>query len=160
MLLLAKLVPAGYTSHAKLRTLTQVDLVRIGVEDEESRKGMMRFLGKRESAKGKGKAKAVETAAKKEEEGEFSAGVKRKRPGRESDLDKPLPSREVNRAAVDEDFDFEEITYEEVRPFTAFPPQPFIDKRKRAGTPQKNGHHQPRTRYDGVVVRCVGASRV
>jgi hypothetical protein len=126
MALLSKLVPAGYTSHAKLRTLTRADLERLGVEDEEGKKGMMALLGKRETSKGgaKGKGKVEEDEVKgigkdgkKEDEGEFSVGGgKRKRPGRESDLDRPLPSRSVgDREMVDEDFDFDEITYEEVR---------------------------------------------
>ncbi|BGP13238.1 hypothetical protein JCM10213_004991 [Rhodosporidiobolus nylandii] len=97
----SKLVPKGYTSHAKLRTLTAVDLARIGVDDEDLRRAVMAALGKSGST-----GKALKGA---EDGGEF----KRRRPGRESDLDKPLRSRKPKETVVDEDFDFEEIEAEE-----------------------------------------------
>ncbi|GAA5973758.1 hypothetical protein JCM11641_005120 [Rhodosporidiobolus odoratus] len=96
-----KLVPKALNSHAKLRTLTQVDLARIGVDDEELRKAFAAAMGK--STRG-AKASTV-----KEDGGE----LKRKRPPRESDLDKPLPTRAPKETVVDEDFDFEEILAEE-----------------------------------------------
>ncbi|GAA6030061.1 hypothetical protein JCM8097_009236 [Rhodosporidiobolus ruineniae] len=101
MKLASKLIPKGYTSPAKLRTLTATDLARFGVDDDDLRKGFMALLGK--SVGGK----TVKGA--KEEDGTF----KRRRPGRESDLDKPLPTRAPKETVVDEDYDFEEIEYEE-----------------------------------------------
>ncbi|GAA5918233.1 hypothetical protein JCM1841_005320 [Sporobolomyces salmonicolor] len=97
----AKLVPNGYTSPAKLRTLTQVEMARIGIADEDVRKGLMGAIGK---AEGKGKAKAAVFG----DEG----GFKRKR-GRESDLDRPLPTSAAKEAVVEQDLDFDEIEVEE-----------------------------------------------
>lgn len=92
----SKLVPKGYNSTAKLRTLTQVDMSALGIQDEEIRKGIMAVIGK---AGGKGSGD--------------SPDVRRKRT-RESDLDRPLPSRAPKETTVDEDFDFDEIEAEEV----------------------------------------------
>ncbi|GAA5826129.1 hypothetical protein JCM11251_007175 [Rhodosporidiobolus azoricus] len=118
MSLAGKLVPKGYTSPAKLRTLTGVDLARLGVDDEEVRKGFLAVIGKKSGTgaakgpateKGKGKKKVVDPFAT-EEDGQV--GGKRKRP-RDSDLDQPLPSRKAAAEAIDADFDFEEIEVEE-----------------------------------------------
>ncbi|GAA6000798.1 hypothetical protein JCM10207_004665 [Rhodosporidiobolus poonsookiae] len=100
--LASKLVPKGYNSSAKLRTLTAVDLARIGVDDDDLRKAFMGILGK-----GGGGGRGAKSAA--DEGGEF----KRRRPGRESDLDKPLPTRAPKETVVDEDYQFEEIEVEE-----------------------------------------------
>ncbi|GAA5919426.1 hypothetical protein JCM5296_004991 [Sporobolomyces johnsonii] len=97
----AKLVPTGYTSHAKLKTLTQVEMARIGIADDDVRKGLMAAIGKPE---GKGKAKAAVFG----DEGGFN----RKR-GRESDLDRPLPTRAVKETVIEQDLDFDEIEVEE-----------------------------------------------
>ncbi|GAA5955585.1 hypothetical protein JCM3765_006822 [Sporobolomyces pararoseus] len=105
--LASKLIPAGYTSHFKLRTLTGVDLARIGVTDEELRKSLLSALG-RGDAKGKGKAKA---SLSKPEFGD--EGMSRRKRGRESDLDRPLPTREDKNSEVEQDLDFDEIEYEE-----------------------------------------------
>ncbi|GAA5959846.1 hypothetical protein JCM8115_004877 [Rhodotorula mucilaginosa] len=91
----SKLVPKGYTSPAKLKTLTQVEMSALGIADEEIRKGLMAVIGK---AGGKGAGDSPE--------------VRRKRT-RESDLDRPLPSRAPKETTVDEDFDFDEIEAEE-----------------------------------------------
>ncbi|ORY53987.1 hypothetical protein BCR35DRAFT_335887 [Leucosporidium creatinivorum] len=91
----SKLVPAGYSSLAKLQLLTQVEMAKLGIDDEEIRKGIAWLT----DPKGKG------AAAKGE-------GGKRKRPPREHDLDKPLPTREV-KEVVDTDLDFDEIHAEE-----------------------------------------------
>ncbi|GAA5910900.1 hypothetical protein JCM6882_001925 [Rhodosporidiobolus microsporus] len=119
MALAGKLVPKGYTSPAKLRTLTGVDLAKMGVEDEDVRKGFLALIGKSASsggkgaaAKGKGKAKAVDPFAA-DEGGEIGEiGGKRKRP-RDSDLDRPLPWGKPKELAIDADYDFEEIEVEE-----------------------------------------------
>lgn len=92
----SKLVPKGYTSPARLKTLTQVEMSALGIADEEIRKGLMAVIGK---AGGKGAGDSPE--------------VRRKRT-RESDLDRPLPSRAPKEATVDEDFEFDEIEAEEV----------------------------------------------
>ena len=94
----SKLVPKGYTSPAKLKTLTQVEMSALGIADEDIRKGLMAVIGK---AGGKGAGDSPE--------------VRRKRT-RESDLDRPLPSRAPKEATVDEDFKFDEIEAEEVGP--------------------------------------------
>lgn len=91
----SKLVPKGYTSPARLKTLTQVEMSALGIADEEIRKGLMAVIGK---AGGKGAGDSPE--------------VRRKRT-RESDLDRPLPSRAPKEATVDEDFEFDEIEAEE-----------------------------------------------
>ncbi|KWU45792.1 hypothetical protein RHOSPDRAFT_15987 [Rhodotorula sp. JG-1b] len=91
----SKLVPKGYTSPVKLRTLTQVEMSALGIADEDIRKGLMAVIGK---AGGKGAGDSPE--------------VRRKRT-RESDLDRPLPSRAPKEATVDEDFEFDEIEAEE-----------------------------------------------
>lgn len=92
----SKLVPKGYTSPAKLRTLTQVEMSALGIADDEIRRGLMAVIGK---AGGKGTGDSPE--------------VRRKRT-RESDLDRPLPMRAPRETAVDEDFEFDEIEAEEV----------------------------------------------
>ncbi|BGP00796.1 hypothetical protein NBRC10513v2_000921 [Rhodotorula toruloides] len=91
----SKLVPGGYTSHAKLRLLNQADMVKLGIADEEIRKGLMAVIGK---GGGKGSGDSPEV---------------RKKRTRESDLDRPLPTRAPKETVVDEDFDFEEIEAEE-----------------------------------------------
>ncbi|BGP22100.1 hypothetical protein Rt10032_c18g5944 [Rhodotorula toruloides] len=91
----SKLVPGGYTSHAKLRLLNQADLVKLGIVDDEIRKGLMAVIGK---SGGKGSGDSPEI---------------RKKRTRESDLDRPLPTRAPKETVVDEDFDFEEIEAEE-----------------------------------------------
>ena len=106
--LASKLIPAGYTSHFKLRTLTGVDLARIGVTDEDLRKALLTALGRGDS-KGKGKAKA---SPSKPEFGD--EGMTRRKRGRESDLDRPLPTREDKDSEVEQDLDFDEIEFEEV----------------------------------------------
>lgn len=84
----SKLVPAGYTSTAKLATLTtQVDMAKVGIEDPEIRKGLMRLFAKEK--KGPGKRK------------------------RGSDMDRPLPTKAVVEV-VETDLDFDEILAEEV----------------------------------------------
>ncbi|GAA5983283.1 hypothetical protein JCM5350_005867 [Sporobolomyces pararoseus] len=105
--LASKLIPAGYTSHFKLRTLTGVDLARIGVTDEDLRKALLTALGRGDS-KGKGKAKA---SPSKPEFGD--EGMTRRKRGRESDLDRPLPTREDKDSEVEQDLDFDEIEFEE-----------------------------------------------
>lgn len=94
----SKLVPGGYISHAKLRLLNQADMVKLGIADEEIRKGLMAVIGK---GGGKGSGDSPEV---------------RKKRTRESDLDRPLPTRAPKETVVDEDFDFEEIEAEGVRP--------------------------------------------
>ncbi|BGO88802.1 hypothetical protein NBRC10512_006942 [Rhodotorula toruloides] len=91
----SKLVPGGYISHAKLRLLNQADMVKLGIADEEIRKGLMAVIGK---GGGKGSGDSPEV---------------RKKRTRESDLDRPLPTRAPKETVVDEDFDFEEIEAEE-----------------------------------------------
>lgn len=93
----SKLVPKGYNSPLKLKTLTQVEMSAIGIADDEVRKGLMAVIGKG-GGKGAGDSPDV-----------------RKKRTRESDLDRPLPSRAPKETAVDEDFDFDEIEAEEVR---------------------------------------------
>lgn len=113
----AKLVPAGCTSHAKLRTLTQVEMARIGIADEDVRKGVMAVIGKGGAAGAKGKGKAAQGQQEQETKGyggEFGEQAPRKR-SRESDLDRPLPTRAPREVTVDEDFAFDEIEAEEVR---------------------------------------------
>lgn len=107
--LAGKLIPAGYTTHYKLRSITGVDLARIGVEDEELRKSLLNALGRGPEGKGKGKGKAK--IASKPEFGD--EGRSRKR-GRESDLDRPLPSKADKVSEVEQDLDFDEIEVEEV----------------------------------------------
>lgn len=87
----SKLVPAGYSSPSKLQTLTQVEMVKLGIEDEEIRKGLALLT----SLSAKGGKKGV------------------KKSGREHDLDKPLPTHKVE-VVVDTDLDFDEIHAEEV----------------------------------------------
>lgn len=83
----SKLVPAGYTTSAKLATLnTQVDMAKIGIEDPEIRKGLMQLFGKEKK------------------------GGKRKRG---SDMDRPLPTKEVVEV-VQTNLEFDEIHAEEV----------------------------------------------
>ncbi|KAM0751778.1 hypothetical protein T439DRAFT_324970 [Meredithblackwellia eburnea MCA 4105] len=82
----SKLVPAGYNSLERLAPLTQVDMARIGIEDEDIRKGLMAISGKSQQKPNKRK--------------------------RGSDLDNPLPTSEV-KEVVQVDFDFEEILHEE-----------------------------------------------
>ncbi|GAA5908713.1 uncharacterized protein JCM6883_004148 [Sporobolomyces salmoneus] len=106
--LASKLVPAGFNSHFKLRTLTGVDLARIGVEDEELRKSMLNTLGRGADSKGKGKMKASPT---KPEFGDEGMGGRKRR--RESDLDRPLPTRGDKTSEVEQDLNFDEIEYEE-----------------------------------------------
>ncbi|GAA6062582.1 hypothetical protein JCM10212_004177 [Sporobolomyces blumeae] len=106
--LAAKLVPAGYTSHFKLRTLTGVDLAKIGVADEETRKAMLLALGKAGAGSDKGKAKAKPARPEFGDEG----ATRRKR-GRESDLDQPLPTKHDKGSEVEQDLDFDEIEVEE-----------------------------------------------
>jgi len=106
--LAGKLIPAGYTTHYKLRSITGVDLARIGVADEELRKPLLNALGRGPDGKGKGKAKIPS----KPEFGD--EGMSRKR-GRESDLDRPLPSKADKVSEVEQDLDFDEIQVEEVR---------------------------------------------
>ncbi|GAA5996867.1 uncharacterized protein JCM10292_006051 [Rhodotorula paludigena] len=111
----AKLVPAGCTSHAKLRTLTQVEMARIGIADEDVRKGVMAVIGKGGAAGAKGKGKAAQGQQEQETKGyggEFGEQAPRKR-SRESDLDRPLPTRAPREVTVDEDFAFDEIEAEE-----------------------------------------------
>lgn len=72
-------------------------MAKLGIEDEEIRKGIA-LLTDPKGGKGAGKGEAG----------------KRKRPPREHDLDKPLPTRQV-KEIVDTDLDFEEIHAEEVR---------------------------------------------
>ncbi|GAA5924819.1 sugar porter family MFS transporter [Sporobolomyces koalae] len=101
--LASKLIPAGYTSHFKLRTITGVDLARIGVADEDLRKSLLTALGRGDKGKGKGPSKP-----------EFGdEGMSRRKRGRESDLDKPLPSKHDKVSEVEQDLDFDEIDYEE-----------------------------------------------
>jgi hypothetical protein len=106
--LASKLIPGGYTSHFKLKTLTGTDLVRIGVTDEDLRKSLLSALG-RGDTKGKGKANSSPSKPEFGDEGQ----TRRKR-GRESDLDRPLPTREDKNSEVEQDLDFDEIEYEEV----------------------------------------------
>lgn len=74
-------------------------MIELGLQDEEVRKGVI---------------KVGELKMKK---GGTGKGGKGKRKGRESDLDQPLPGREIKKVRVEEDFDFEEILAEEVRTF-------------------------------------------
>ncbi|GAA5850904.1 hypothetical protein JCM8547_009127 [Rhodosporidiobolus lusitaniae] len=117
------LVPKGYTSHAKLRTLGVEDLKRLGVEDEEVRAAWGRFRAGGGGAQGKGKGKGKQKEGNEgmgEGTGDGMLGQlgegqqkKRKRPARERDLDRPLPWRATERDAVEEDFDFDEIWFDE-----------------------------------------------
>lgn len=86
----AKLVPAGYTTVDKIKALTQVDMARLGIADEDVRKGLMALSGRSGKAASPGKRK------------------------RGSDLDRPLPTSET-KEVVQTDFDFEEIHHVEVR---------------------------------------------
>ena len=85
------LVPAGYNSAAKLQVLTQEEMKKIGIADEEIRKGI-----------------ALLTDPPKK-------GSKKARRSKDHDLDKPLPTKEV-KETVDTDLDFDEIHAEEVSP--------------------------------------------
>lgn len=91
----SKLYPR-YNSLSKLSTLTQIDMTGLGLHDEEIRQGIMDLCGK-----GKGKGKGAATKRK------FT-----------SDMDRPLPDREVGEVVLT-DLDFEEILYEEVSPYPA-----------------------------------------
>ncbi|GAA6018883.1 hypothetical protein JCM11491_001711 [Sporobolomyces phaffii] len=106
--LASKLIPAGYTSHYKLRALTGVDLARIGVADEDLRKSLLNALG-RGDPKGKG-GKGKPSPSKPEFGDE---GMTRRKRGRESDLDRPLPTKDDKASEVEQDLDFDEIEYEE-----------------------------------------------
>ncbi|GAA5870934.1 hypothetical protein JCM16303_001634 [Sporobolomyces ruberrimus] len=103
--LASKLIPGGYTSHFKLRTLTGVDLARIGVADEDLRKSLLGALGRGDKGKGKGKIPT------KPEFGD--EGTSRRKRGRESDLDRPLPNKDDKISEVEQDLDFDELEYEE-----------------------------------------------
>ncbi|GAA6054998.1 hypothetical protein JCM3770_000486 [Rhodotorula araucariae] len=94
-----KLVPKGYTSEGKLRLLGGTDLARLGIDDEDVRKGLLAVI----SPKGAAKAKSTQ--------GE-SGEVRRKR-ARDSDLDRPLPSRAPKETPVEGDFAFDEIEADE-----------------------------------------------
>ncbi|KAK4690663.1 hypothetical protein P7C70_g9521, partial [Phenoliferia sp. Uapishka_3] len=85
MLAASKLIPASYTTIDSLRPLTHVDMARLGIADEEVRKGIMALNG-RGKAGGTGKRK------------------------RGSDLDRPLGKE---KEVVKTDFEFEEIEWEE-----------------------------------------------
>lgn len=116
--LASKLVPAGANSHYQLRTLTGVDLARIGVDDDELRRSFLTALGRGDSkGKGKGKGKASATPNRPEFGDE---GMSRRKRGRESDLDRPLPTRQDKGSEVEQDLDFDEIEFEEVS--TCFSP--------------------------------------
>lgn len=101
-----KLVPKGYTSEGKLRLLTGADLVQLGIADEDVRKGLLAVITGRGSAGGGGGSKTP---------GGGEATEARRKRGRDSDLDKPLPSRAPKGVPVDDDFEFDEIEAEEVR---------------------------------------------
>lgn len=90
----SKLVPAGYGSAAKLQVLTQEEMKKIGIEDEEIRKGLALLTDPPKGKKGKA------------------------RRSKDHDLDKPLPTKEV-KETVDTDLDFDEIHAEEVSPISA-----------------------------------------
>ncbi|BGP37178.1 hypothetical protein JCM10450v2_001084 [Rhodotorula kratochvilovae] len=94
-----KLVPKGYTSEGKLRLLSGADLARLGIADEDVRKGLLAVIS--------GKSAAVPKGAQGE-----PGEVRRKR-ARDSDLDKPLPSRAPKETPVEGDFAFDEIEAEE-----------------------------------------------
>ena len=87
----AKLVPAGATSLQKIKELSQTDMARIGIADEDVRKGLVALSGRQSGKASPGKRK------------------------RGSDLDKPLPTSETTEV-IQQDYDFEEILHEEVRP--------------------------------------------
>lgn len=89
-----KLLPAGYNSLAKLRPLKSSDLSRLGIDDEDIRKGIIAFV----------KTSATPGLSAK-------AGKKR---SRDSDLDRPLPTKPT-KEVVQTDFDFQEVLFEEVR---------------------------------------------
>jgi len=113
----SKLVPKGYTSEGKLRLLTGADLAQLGIADDDLRKALLVVIsGKGSSAaSAKGKGAAGDGAAAGD-----PGEVRRKR-ARDSDLDKPLPSRAPKGLPIDEDFQFDEIEAEEVRPRLPLP---------------------------------------
>ncbi|SCV72642.1 BQ2448_4179 [Microbotryum intermedium] len=84
------LVPAKINSPSRLLTLTRTEMARLGIEDDDLRKKLSEFthVGKERRSK----------------------PSKRKRG---SDLDRPLPTKDVPTDFVDSDLDFEEILYEE-----------------------------------------------
>lgn len=92
-----KLLPAGYTSLERLKTLTQVDMAKLGIADEAIRKGIMALSGR-----GGGGSKQGSPSKRK----------------RGSDLDRPLPTSEVQEV-VQTDLDFEEILAVEVSSVSA-----------------------------------------
>ncbi|GAA5844958.1 hypothetical protein JCM9279_000056 [Rhodotorula babjevae] len=105
----SKLVPKGYTSEGKLRLLTGADLAQLGIADDDLRKALLVVISGKGSgaSSAKGKGAAVDGAAV----GDLGE-VRRKR-ARDSDLDKPLPTRAPKGVPVDEDFEFDEIEAEE-----------------------------------------------
>ncbi|SGY67428.1 BQ5605_C004g02774 [Microbotryum silenes-dioicae] len=84
------LVPAKLNSPSRLLTLTRTEMARLGIEDEDLRKKLseLTHVGKEKRSK----------------------PIRRKRG---SDLDRPLPTKDVPNDVVDTDLDFEEILYEE-----------------------------------------------
>lgn len=89
----AKLVPAGYNNLSRLSLLNQTEMAKLGIDDEETRRGLA----------------ALTEPGKK----------KKARRHKDHDLDKPLPDhasdeeREGGEGAQ-QDYDFDEILAEEV----------------------------------------------
>ncbi len=83
------LLPKGFNSPFKLARLTATDLSEMGIADETIRKAITALT----QNKGKGPGKY-------------------KRPPRESDLDRPLPTAAGQANQGGEDYDFDEIDYE------------------------------------------------
>ncbi|GAA5932059.1 hypothetical protein JCM3775_004228 [Rhodotorula graminis] len=105
----SKLVPKGYTSEGKLRLLTGADLAQLGIADDDLRKALLAVISGKASGAGSAKGKA---AAAGDGAAAAEGDVRRKR-ARDSDLDKPLPTRAPKGDSVDEDFQFDEIEAEE-----------------------------------------------
>lgn len=80
--------------------------MQLGIADEDVRKGLLAVITGRGSAGGGGGSKTP---------GGGEATEARRKRGRDSDLDKPLPSRAPKGVPVDDDFEFDEIEAEEVR---------------------------------------------
>lgn len=95
-----KLLPLGFNTLDRLSTLSAPDLTEMGF-DENARKALLLLTGR---VKGKGKAGESSGSGAK------GSGKKRKFG---SDLDRPLPTREVKDVIVETDLDFEEIWDEE-----------------------------------------------
>lgn len=138
----SKLVPGGYTSHAKLRLLNQADMIKLGIADDEIRKGLMAVIGK---GGGKGSGESPEV---------------RKKRTRESDLDRPLPTRAPKETVVDEDFDFEEIEAEEVHSLPLVQLQPLELTSATAGPRLQGVPREPGAGHDSLGVRRCGATRL